>query len=298
MKKENDTPFDPMPEAPEQEPADTAAEEPSPEELLREARRDIRNGLLWCVGGIAFTLLSYRLAAAGGRYTIATGAIVWGLLQALRGGWRLMSLYRRARDRARMWQTAAGALFLVALTVLLATRAGSLLGDGEQLDLLDEKQEYARPEIGLHVTIPAGYTAWTEEYNPETDSTYAYSYMYVLDGEWEMNIQTLRDAISPDAERIGDMLEYCMNCDSSYYDGGIASPCAPYLSEGREMLRSEGRRKEYPDYRFTYHYIKHGRSLVTVSIIYPEAEAGKTSTQRRAENLLRGIRLEAPAAER
>jgi hypothetical protein len=42
-------------------------------------------GLLWFVGGIVFTLITYTAAGGRGIYVVATGAIVFGLLQFLYG---------------------------------------------------------------------------------------------------------------------------------------------------------------------------------------------------------------------
>jgi hypothetical protein len=44
-------------------------------------------GLLWCVGGIVITALSYQAAAnaGGGRYVLALGAILFGGIHFIRG---------------------------------------------------------------------------------------------------------------------------------------------------------------------------------------------------------------------
>jgi hypothetical protein len=47
-------------------------------------------GLLLLLGGVLFTLVSYSMAAPGGRFLVATGAMVAGLLAILRGLFGLM----------------------------------------------------------------------------------------------------------------------------------------------------------------------------------------------------------------
>ena len=51
--------------------------------------RHLKQGLLWFIGGCAFTFLTYSLAAVrargGGLYLVASGAILFGLLQFLYG---------------------------------------------------------------------------------------------------------------------------------------------------------------------------------------------------------------------
>lgn len=61
----------------------------SREELLRAAgKHNVREGALWCVGGIVLTrigYLGYLPATDGGRYVVFTGAIMFGFLQLLQG---------------------------------------------------------------------------------------------------------------------------------------------------------------------------------------------------------------------
>lgn len=66
---------------------------PSPEarrELARKSQRKMKYGCLWFLGGATFTLFTYLLAREqGGVYCIAWGAMLFGLLDFLRGlfGW-------------------------------------------------------------------------------------------------------------------------------------------------------------------------------------------------------------------
>ena len=124
-----------------------------------------------------------------------------------------------------------------------------------------------------------------------TDTTVT---MYVLDGEWEFNIDALQDVFDPEAKSIADLSDYCASRDSAYYDGGIIKASRPLVSNGTDMLYSEGRRTEYPGFVFTAYDLKQGQSLITVGISYPSKEYGKTRTLRRVEELLRGIELTQP----
>ena len=58
--------------------------------LMRSAYRQagMKNagiGMLWCVGGIIVTAVTYSAASGGGTYFVAWGAILFGAIQALRG---------------------------------------------------------------------------------------------------------------------------------------------------------------------------------------------------------------------
>ena len=51
----------------------------------RAGRRNMVVGALWAVGGLIVTGASYAAAGAGDRYILAWGAVVFGLVQVVRG---------------------------------------------------------------------------------------------------------------------------------------------------------------------------------------------------------------------
>jgi hypothetical protein len=54
----------------------------------RSANRDLTMGGAWLLGGLLVSLVSYSLAASnpgGGRYLVASGAMLYGLFRLLRG---------------------------------------------------------------------------------------------------------------------------------------------------------------------------------------------------------------------
>ena len=278
MEKTEKPVFEPMPETPA-EPASTVSESAGqPAASLAEAKKNILVGLLWCVGGLAFSFISYYFTEAGGRYVIATGAILWGVWQAIMGLYVWLKIKHGAGEYAAFWRMLATAVCTALLIGYLTVLSTQLVDEGGELPLLDTEQTYDCTDLGLRIRIPAGYSALEESIEPETDSTYARYTMYVLDGEWEFNIDS----------------DYCASRDSAYYDGGIIKASRPLVSNGTDMLYSEGRRTEYPGFVFTAYDLKQGQSLITVGISYPSKEYGKTSTLRRVEELLRGIELTQP----
>lgn len=62
---------------------------PTPEELHRsDGEKSMTQGVLWLIGGVAVTGLTYIVAAGrptGGHYIIAYGAIIFGIVQFWRG---------------------------------------------------------------------------------------------------------------------------------------------------------------------------------------------------------------------
>ena len=73
--------------------------EPQDTDALRSAKKNIIAGALWCIGGLAVTYLSYYFAKPGASYRIASGAIVLGGFQGLRGLWAYLSEVKSDRER-------------------------------------------------------------------------------------------------------------------------------------------------------------------------------------------------------
>lgn len=57
--------------------------------LARQSRRRMLSGFLWAAGGTAVTAVTYSAASEGGYYVAAWGAIIFGIIDFLRGlvGW-------------------------------------------------------------------------------------------------------------------------------------------------------------------------------------------------------------------
>jgi hypothetical protein len=54
-------------------------------EVNEESKKSILYGALWCIGGLVVTIGSYSSASDGGSYTIAWGAIIFGLIKFFKG---------------------------------------------------------------------------------------------------------------------------------------------------------------------------------------------------------------------
>ena len=52
---------------------------------LDKANKDIRNGALWCVGGLVVTGMTYSMASGGGSYLVCWGPVIFGGIQLFRG---------------------------------------------------------------------------------------------------------------------------------------------------------------------------------------------------------------------
>jgi hypothetical protein len=53
---------------------------------LDAAKKNVRNGALWCVGGLLVTGISYSMVSeGGGSYFVCWGAVIFGGIQLIRG---------------------------------------------------------------------------------------------------------------------------------------------------------------------------------------------------------------------
>ncbi len=285
----NDNVFEPMPEpttpAPESPAADAA-------DLRAEARRNMIVGALWCIGGLAFSFASYYFAQAGSRYIVATGAILWGAFQAIKGLAAYLGFLFRDGEKEAFRRTIALAVCATALVGYLTVISLRMVRT-PQIELLDTEQVYAYDAIGLRITIPAGYTALETQTEPETDSTYAYHAMYVVDGAWEFRCEAVEGVLDEEIRSVAELTEFCQRRDSAYFDGGIRTSAREIETNGIGMLFAEGLREEYPDHLFSTYDMVSGNTLLTVGISYPRAEHATDETRRRIDELLRGIELDA-----
>lgn len=214
--------FEPASDMPEQEHEEQDYNETTDEEVLKGARRNMLLGLLWCVGGLAFTFLSYYLTEAGGRYVIATGAIVWGAIQALNGLTAYVQIMRARGADAACKKAIAGAV-CTGLAIAGAGYQSWRMMQAEDTLLIDHEQPYDCPELGIRFTIPAGFTAIATEHSEETDSTYAVyrirtfspSYTIYING-----VPGLGESVGEDFESVDDIAGFLNARAEAFFPDG------------------------------------------------------------------------------
>ena len=293
MKQTQEPVFEPMPETPAEPESPTPEPAGQPAASLAEAKKNILVGLLWCIGGLAFSFISYYLTEAGGRYVIATGAILWGAWQAITGLYIWLKIKYSAGEYAAFWRMLVAAVCTALLIGYLSVLSTQLVNEGGELPLLDNEQTYDCPDLGLRIRIPAGYTAVEEEAEPETDSTYA---RYDVRPRRRMGVQHRRPA-KRDRRGRGERRRPL---------GLLPEPRLGLLRrrnhQGFAPLHGERHRhaaqRRPPDgisgSVFTNYDLKQGQSLITVGISYPANEYGKTSTLRAHRGAAPGIELTEP----
>ena len=157
--------FEPMPEeAAAQVTAENSADG-NRSQKMAEAKKNLLAGALWCVGGLAFSFLSYYFATAGGRYVVATGAIIWGAIQAIKGLVVILKIQHQEGRFTAFWRTAALAACSLAALLYLGQLSVRLAG-GEEMQVVDTEQIYTGAQ-GIKAKIPAGYTCSKKPCSPK-----------------------------------------------------------------------------------------------------------------------------------
>lgn len=282
--------FEPMPEqSPAQVMTENSAADHRAQEMA-EARKNLLTGALWCGGGLAFSFISYYMAIAGGRYVVATGAIIWGAIQAIKGLIVVQKIQHREGRFSAFWRTAALAACSLAALIYLGQLSARLIS-GEELKLVEKEQLYTCGSQGVKAKIPAGYTLLEETVEPETDKTYAYYGFDTYNEKIGYSLGKIVDLIPEEVTSIDEISDYCARSDSSFYTGGIIAPTRHAEISGRQMLCSEGYLTENPELVYAVYNMLQKGSLVTATFRYDKKDYGKQEIRLRIENLLKGIEL-------
>lgn len=259
MKEQENTAFEPMPEEPQ-----PAAAENGDADALSTARRNMLYGLLWCVAGLAFSFISYYFTEAGSRYVVATGAIVWGAVQAIGG---LIAYVRELRARGE----GAAAVRAVALGCCTAVVIAGLgyaswrIVRAAEATFVDTEQSHECPELGLRLTVPAGFSEIETEDIGETDSSYPYHRVSAWsEGRSIMVEGTVGSLADEGAEEVDAIAASLAEQAAEFLDGGLAGEGCFVEMGGIRMLRHTGRRSEFPEWNVALYDLVRDGSLVSI----------------------------------
>ena len=289
MDRNDERVFEPLPEEerPTEAEVDSTPQDDDAEALCR-ARRDVRYGLLWCLGGLAVTLGSYWFAEEGGKYLVATGAIVWGAIQALRGVVGLLRLHRRRGDRAAFRRTICTALAAAVVGGVAVWQAVKVT-NGEELRLVEHEQQIEIPELRLRLTVPAGYTEVEYESTPETDETYALYKASAWNATRGVTVEGIEGLLRADSVTcVDEMTDYLNGQAEAFFDGGRLGDPETVEIGGLRMMKHRGRVAEAPSYVYVFYDLAHDFSLVTLYFSY-RADAPDPAVERQAEAQLRTL---------
>lgn len=252
--------FEPMPEEAREETEEVR--EQTPEALESEARRNMLYGMLWCIGGLAFSYISYYLTEAGGRYVVATGAIVWGALQALKGLGAYLQVKRSLGDAAACKKAIVAAACTAVAIIGLGYASWRMVHAGE-VRIVEEEQVYDCPELGLRVTIPAGFSEMETTKQAETETTYANYRLFTGDGARVIVAEGTEDNLAEEVRTPDDIAEFLTEEAERYFDAGIAEGKIVEIN-GIRMLKHTGDRTQTPEWKTVMYDLVHDGSLITI----------------------------------
>lgn len=278
--------FEPIEERPEAE-NDTPNRDETADETLRTARRNMRVGLLWCIGGLAFTLLSYYFTQAGGRYVVATGAIVWGAIQALNGLIAYLRIMREHGERSACKR----AIVLAVGTALAIGGLGYLSWrtvQADELPIVDREQAYDCPELGIRFTLPAGLSEIVTDCREETDSTYALYQMSAWSDRQSIMIEgTAGNLANEGIASVDEITDYLGAQAEEFFDAGLLGESEIVEIGDLRLLKHIGRRTEFPQWTTAMYDLVHRGSLLT---FYIHAQ-GETAPEQEATAFLRSVEI-------
>lgn len=259
MKEQENTAFEPMPEEPQH-----AAAESGGADALSTARRNMLYGLLWCIGGLVFSFVSYYFTEAGSRYVVATGAIVWGAVQAVGG---LAAYVRELRGRGE--QTAAvRAVVLGCCTAVVIAGLGYAswrMVRADEVTFVETEQSRECPELGLRLRVPAGFSEIETEEIGETDSSYPYCRVSAWsEGRSIMVEGTVGSLVDEGVEDVDAIAASLAEQAAEFFDGGLAGEGCFVEIGGIRMLRHTGRRSEFPEWNVALYDLVRNGSLVSI----------------------------------
>lgn len=252
--------FEPMPEKTGEEIEEV--QQQGPEALESEARRNMLYGVLWCIGGLAFSYISYYLTEAGGRYVVATGAIVWGAIQAIKGLAAYLQVKRALGDEASCKKAIAAAICTTAVIAGLGYASWRMVHAGE-VRIVEEEQVYDVPELGLRVTIPAGFSEMETTKQEETETTYANYRLFTGDGTRVIVAEGTEDNLAEEVRTPDDIAEFLTEEAERYFDAGIAEGKIVEIN-GIRMLKHTGDRTQTPEWKTVMYDLVHDGSLITI----------------------------------
>lgn len=158
-------------------------------EKIKAARKDMIAGALWCVGGLLFTYLSYYFAKSGATYTVATGAILWGGIEGIKGLVAYLIQLKKDGDSLKFRKSLCYGIVGIAAVVGLAVYGWRFVHKDDLKPLA--KEQTVNCPVGLTFTFPSGCEAVEEDFVDETDSTFAYYYYSTSSADIVYNVNVI-----------------------------------------------------------------------------------------------------------
>lgn len=222
----------------------------SREEEYASAKKHVKIGLITCVIGIAVTSLTYFMASAGGSYTIAYGAMIFGAYEGIKGLIQLLKLQKEDGNMQAFRKTLLSGI--VALVAIVGISYGTYwYANKDYVEAVMEEQVYENSEFGFKVTIPAGMAKMEVVERAETDSTYQDVTISTFDNDVTYNLDAIKDILAGQDSISVNFLFSIMTADYNY-DTYEMDEAEIVEVNGLNMIQYVGKSSVQGDYLVQY----------------------------------------------
>ncbi|MBQ8050346.1 MAG: hypothetical protein IJ197_02060 [Bacteroidaceae bacterium] len=267
--------------------------EPKDADTLRSAKKDIIVGALCCLGGLAVTYLSYYFAKPGATFTVAYGAVIYGGYQGLRGLWAYLSEVKS--DRRRFGKGLALGILGI-LAVIGLGIGGWKFSHKDDFRSLSVEQKLDDDAVGLHVTIPAGYTKIETFVQEETDSTYAFKSWDAVSDSCYLYV-SVQAGIVPDSlltagpQVIEEWQMEAFDWESYFVDGTPFIELQMVELGDALWLKSAGPSNYTEETVAFFYQTVHRNSTINFEIYFPSEGEKLDIMEQRADSFISRVRL-------
>lgn len=257
-------------------------------------------GAAICVIGLLVTYLSYWFSKPGSTYTIASGAIVVGAYEMIKGLVSYLSELKKdgSKEEFRKW-ILIGAGSLAAVAGL--SFGGWKFIHKDDLKLLDTPQTVVCKDVPIAFTIPENFEKVDMRYTEETDSTYA-NCQYCSFSKDRFIIVDIKYDNYPDTVTVIDQIGEDMIMDDNIFFNSsfLKEPESMEIGEQR-VIRCAGVTPEHENVvRIYYDMMNRGTSIsACVGYLFNEGEEVQLDQEKLdwADNFIKGFSAVSPEAQ-
>ena len=237
------------------------------EDLLKKARRNIIAGLIWCIGGILVTYLTYYFAKPGASYTVAYGAIIYGAIQAV-GGWGdYLGYTKKQEDNTKHRKVLLYGILGIIGVIILAI-GGWKFSHKDDFKPLSKEQIVKYDPTGISFTIPSKYEKVKFYEQAETDSSYLYVKWSSVGENSMIIVEEIDGKIPASISIIDEYEEELFSSVSDYCTGNFIKGPSFVELEGKRFYKYIAPSTIGDGFVSIVYNLIDDRSLITTEVLY------------------------------
>lgn len=267
---------------------------------MNNQKKTILTGAGICIIGLLVTYLSYWFSEPGSTYTIASGAIVVGAYEMIKGLVSyLIELKKEGnKEEFRKWiLIGAGSLAAVAGLAF----GGWKFVHKDDLKLLDTPQTVVCKDLPIAFTIPENFEEVEMYYTEATDSSYA-SCQYCSFSNDRFIIVDIDYDNYPDTVTVIDQIEedMIMNDNNFFNSSFLIEPESMDIGEQR-VIRCAGIKQGHEDVIRIYYDMMYRGTIISACVGYMFNEGAEVQLDQEkldwADNFLKEFSSVSPEAQ-